>query len=343
MSLTKVASFLVSLLVIFYILVLGKSLLLPLVIAAVLWYVIIAISSYLGKIKIADKKIPNFLSLTLAFFFIGLVLWVFGSILEFNIGKMIVRAPEYQEKVQALLASILTWVGVSELPSVSNIINAVSFSRLLSIMTDLLRNLTGYAGMTLIYLVLIFLEYKIFNKKIELFLNNNEKYNKFCEVVKKIDTDIKTYISIKTGMSLLTAVLSYIVLIVLGLDFPLFWAMLIFILNYIPTIGSIIAVIFPLILSLVQFASVGTFLLLLGLLVSVQVLVGNILEPKLMGKSLNLSPLVIILSLGLWGSVWGVVGMFLSIPIMVIINIILAKIPRTQGLAIMFSANGKIK
>ncbi len=342
MTISKFANILLSMIIIFYILIIGKSLLLPLVIAIVMWYIILAFSSYFERIKVGSKNVPHILALALSFSVLGFVLWIIVSILQFNIGKMIVKAPEYQEKVYLLLSSTLAWFGVSEVPSISNVIEMLSFSRLLGFMTDLFTNLAGYAGMALIYLILIFLEYKIFAKKIEKFLNNSEKYSKFCGVIRKIDTDIKTYVSIKTGMSLLTAVLSYIILLAVGIDFPLFWAMLIFILNYIPTIGSIIAVTFPLILSLVQFSTFTPFIVLLILLISVQVAVGNIIEPKLMGKSLNLSPLVIILSLGLWGAIWGVVGMFLSIPIMVIVNIILAKIPKTRGLAIMFSANGKV-
>jgi len=342
MTVSKFANLLLSLIIIFYILIIGKALLLPLVIAIVLWYIILAFSSYFEKIKIGNKNIPHVLALIFSFSVLGFLLWIIVSILQFNIGKMIVKAPEYQEKVNLLLSSSLSWFGVSEIPSISNIINMLSFSRLLSFMTDLFKNLAGYAGMTLIYLILIFLEYKLFSKKIEALIKDSEKYSKFCEVIKKIDSDIKTYVSIKTGMSFLTAVLSYIILVSVGIDFPLFWAMLIFILNYIPTIGSIIAVTFPLLLSLVQFGTFTPFVILLVLLISVQVMIGNILEPKLMGKSLNLSPLVIILSLGLWGAIWGVVGMFLSIPIMVIVNIILSKIPQTKGLAIMFSAKGKV-
>ncbi len=125
-------------------------------------------------------------------------------------------------------------------------------------------------------------------------------------------------------------------------DLAVFWAVLRFILNFIPTIGSIIAVSFPILLSVVQFDSWLPTIILSIFLVSIQIVIGNILEPRFMGKSLNLSPLVIILSLSIWGSIWGVVGMFLCIPIMVILNIILAKFDKTRGLAVMFSARGKV-
>lgn len=342
MSLTKFLSIALSLLLFFYILIIGKSLLLPLVIAIVIWYIILAISSYFKKIEIKGKNIPDYLAKILSFFVFALVIWMAISILQVNIGQMIVKAPVYQEKIQTNVATILLWFGKTEAPTLSKTLDIIGFPSLLGFMTDLLANLASYGGMTLVYLILIFLEYKIIDTKIKMFINDDEKYIKFKEVMKKIDADIKTYITIKTGVSLMTAVLSFIILYFAGIDFPLFWAMLIFILNFIPTIGSIIAVIFPLALSLIQFGTFTPFIILLILLITVQIVMGNILEPKLMGKSLNISPLVIVLALGVWGSVWGVVGMFLSIPIMVIVNIILAKIPKTRGLAVMFSARGKV-
>ena len=124
---------------------------------------------------------------------------------------------------------------------------------------------------------------------------------------------------------------------IFGLEFAIFFAFIIFLLNFIPNIGSIIAVTFPVIFSLVQFESLYLTSIFLALMIGVQVLMGNFVEPKFVGNKLNLSPLVIILSLVFWGSLWGVVGMLLSVPIMVIINIILAAIPSTRPIAILFS------
>ena len=106
---------------------------------------------------------------------------------------------------------------------------------------------------------------------------------------------------------------------------------LIFLLNFIPTIGSIIATIFPSALALVQFDTIGPFVLVVVLLTSVQILIGSFIDPKLMGNKLNLSPMVILISLGLWGSVWGIPGMFLCVPFTVIIMIICAYFPSTPN------------
>ena len=118
--------------------------------------------------------------------------------------------------------------------------------------------------------------------------------------------------------------------------------LIIFILNYIPYIGSLIAVAFPVIMSVLQFYSASlTLVLLIGLMLC-QIVVGNLIEPRLTGKTLNLSPVVILLALSIWGSIWGVSGMILSVPIMVMIMIILSEFRSTKPLAILMSQSGKI-
>ena len=150
------------------------------------------------------------------------------------------------------------------------------------------------------------------------------------------------YLTIKTLASFGTAMISYFVLQIIGVDFAAFWALLIFLLNYIPTVGSIIAVVFPFLFAFIQFDTVYPAFIVGILLVGIQFVMGNVVEPKMQGQSLNLSPLVIVLSLVFWGKIWGIAGAFLCVPIMVIINIILSRFPTTRPIAILLSANGKI-
>lgn len=159
----------------------------------------------------------------------------------------------------------------------------------------------------------------------------------------RIADNIRSYLTIKTLVSLLTGVLSYIVLSLFDVNYPAFWGFIIFLLNYIPTIGSMIGVIFPALLTLVQFDSYLPFLGVTIVLTAVQFTIGNILEPYLMGNRLNLSGLVIIISLAVWGAIWGITGMILSVPLMVILLIILAALPSTRPIAILLSSNGAIE
>jgi predicted PurR-regulated permease PerM len=127
-----------------------------------------------------------------------------------------------------------------------------------------------------------------------------------------------------------------------GVDFAAFWALMIFLLNFIPIIGALLGVTFPSLLALVQFETIGPFLVTSLALSGAQFVVSNLVEPRLMGRKLHLSPLVIILSLAFWGGLWGVVGMILCVPIMVILMIICGHFGPTRPIAIMLSSDGEI-
>ena len=161
-------------------------------------------------------------------------------------------------------------------------------------------------------------------------------------VLHRMQEQIQTYVAIKTFTSVLTGVLSYIILLIVGVDFAAFWGFIIFLLNYIPTVGSLLATLFPALLALIQFPTPVPFFIVLGGIGFLQFLIGNVLEPRLTGASLNISPLVVILSLALWGSIWGIVGMFLCVPLTVIAMIILSYFERTRPIAILLSGNGRI-
>jgi len=140
----------------------------------------------------------------------------------------------------------------------------------------------------------------------------------------------------------LTASLSYVVFRYLGLEFAETWAVLTFAFNFIPSIGSVVAVLFPAAVSLVQFETITPFLIILFGCGSTQFAIGNFLDPALLGRSLNLSTLTVILALTFWASVWGITGAFLSIPLTVCLLIIFSHVPITRPLAILMSQEGTL-
>ncbi len=142
---------------------------------------------------------------------------------------------------------------------------------------------------------------------------------------------------------MLTGASSYVILLVVGVDFAGFWGFIIFLLNYIPTIGSLLGILLPALLAVVQFATLGPVLAVLiggGL---TQFAIGNLVEPRLMGTSLNISPLVVLISLAVWGSIWGLAGMFLSVPLTMIAMIVFSYFRPTRPIAILISGNGDIE
>jgi predicted PurR-regulated permease PerM len=144
-------------------------------------------------------------------------------------------------------------------------------------------------------------------------------------------------------LALITASIGYIIMRAVGLDFAGFWAVLIFFFYYIPTVGSLLAVISPTLLTLVQFDSLTPFLIVAICMGVVQIGMANFVEPLIMGRSLNVSPFIMILSLMVFGTLWGVVGMFLCVPIMVIAMIIMGNFPQTRGIAVLISADGNVQ
>jgi len=141
---------------------------------------------------------------------------------------------------------------------------------------------------------------------------------------KKITEQIQRYIIAKVGVNLIAGIITTIVLSIIGIDFPIVWGLFVFLFNFIPTIGSAAALVFPVLFTLVQFDSVGTMLLVLALMAGIQTLAFNVAEPMILGKRLNLNPLLILLSVLVWGYIWGIVGMLLSVPLTAIIKIIIS-------------------
>ena len=155
---------------------------------------------------------------------------------------------------------------------------------------------------------------------------------KFLSALEQIEKSIRSYLSIKALISLLTAITSGIVMYVFGVNFVALFMLLIFILNFIPNFGSIVAVTVVLVTHFLTAPFSPLFFVLAALLIAIQIVVGNIIEPKYTGRGLELSPIIILLSLFFWGTVWGIGGMFFAVPLTSIIKIILQNIDMTKGI-----------
>jgi predicted PurR-regulated permease PerM len=238
--------------------------------------------------------------------------------------------------------NIQSFLNIDLVTKVKEFLGDYEYSSILSSLLNSLTDLFGKAFLILIYTLFLVLEEPFFSSKIKAIYSNENSFNEVISIINQIDTSIRKYISIKTFVSFLTGMLSYFALLIIGIDVPLFWAFLIFIMNFIPTIGSLIATGFPAIFAMLQFGEVGPGIWVLSVVGAIQLVVGNYIDPKLTGDSLNVSPLVILLSLTFWGALWGITGMILSVPITVMMIIIFAEIPSTRPIAIILSKKGNV-
>jgi predicted PurR-regulated permease PerM len=328
---------------VFFILFIGQKLIIPFILAIFIWYLINVLSFAIMKLKIGGRALPASLRYIASVLLIVGILSVFFTFITKNVSEVIQVAPEYQAKIEPMIDKVYGWLPFEKPPPLKEFAAQFDFSGLIKNVAGALGSLAGNAGLISIYVMFLFLEQRSFGPKIKGMARGNIKETEVLKIIEQIDRDTRKYIGIKTFSSLTTALLSYGVMTWAGLDFAAFWALLIFFFNFIPTVGSILATVFPSILALIQFESPSTVGLVIGGILATQILVGNLLEPRLMGNSLNLSPLVILLSLGLWGSLWGVSGMFLCVPITVIAMIICSHFPQTRSIAVLLSGNGQIK
>ncbi|UTW62495.1 AI-2E family transporter [bacterium SCSIO 12741] len=322
----------ISVVVIIY----GQKVIIPFILSVLFWFLIRVIRKLLQKVPVIGKIPQWILTLTSSALLLSVVFGVV-EMLSVNIQQLSANMASYQSNIQNITLQIDEALNVDIMDQAKDYSKDFNFTKIISGIIGALVGLFGNIFTVFFYLVFILLEEPHFGEKLKAMYPNSDRYKNVSTVIKKIDQSISTYITMKTGVSVLTGVLSYFALLIIGVDSPAFWAFLIFILNFIPTIGSLIATSFPAVFAMLQFGELLPAILVIVVVGAIQVLVGSILEPRLVGSTLNVSPLVTLITLALWGSIWGIIGMLISVPITVIIIIILNEFPETRPAAILLS------
>jgi AI-2 transport protein TqsA len=342
MTLQRAALWAIVIAATMYLLVAGRGLLLPFILALALWYMVDALADAIERPGFANLHLPRPLALIAAFLIMGNLVWVVGRTVGRNISAVAAAAPAYEGRLQKLVDQGAALVGIEHAPTLSELFDRISLADTLSGLATAAASVVSVAGIVLIYAGFLFVEQVRFRRKLAIMLGAGERQARVRSVLEQIDRDIRIYLRIKTTLAVATSVLAYVVMAWVGVDFAAFWAVMVFFFYYIPTVGSILAIVAPSLLALVQFDHLGPFLIVFLVIGTIQVVMANVIEPAIMGRSLNLSPLVVIASLMVWGTIWGVVGMFLCVPIMVVVLIVLAHFDTTRPIAVLLSADGKI-
>lgn len=329
-----------------YFLVVGEAILMPLVLAVFITYLIGALGHRVERLKVGAWHPPAWLGLATAILMVLLILAVTVQLTAGNIGAVVAAAPRYQERLQdaftqgmALAADLLR---LDEPPSFAALAKEIDLRAIVESFAGAFQSIAANTFQVFAYVAFLLLEIRTFDRKLKAIFPEPDREAAVRATLAAMGRKIEAYVLIKTGVSLLNALLTYLILSLFGIDFAGFWALLTFVLNFIPYVGSPLATLFPTVLTQLQFGSVLTTGMVLGSLVAAHAIVENVIEPQVTGKSLNLSPVVMIVSISVWGAIWGITGMILSIPLMVITMIALAQFPRTRPIAVIMSASGDI-
>lgn len=326
-----------------YLLIAGRSLLIPLIIALFIWNLLNTIHSGVQRVPFVKTRFPTWLSMILSFLVVVGMVKILIDIITNNVNEVIEASPRYQENLINIFNVIDSKYHIRSLANIDNFLKTLSVQGILVNIYGVFTTITGSAVLIVLYVVFLFVEQFFFIPKFNALFPQLAHRQLAKNILNHIVKDIQTYLGLKTLLSLFTATASWIIMKSVNLDFAEFWALLIFFLNFIPNIGAIIATAFPMLLAIIQFQTWLPFIIITSGIIAIQFMVGNLIEPRFLGKSLNLSALIILIALALWGSIWGVLGMFLSVPITVMMMIIFAHFESTRPIAILLSQNGQIK
>ena len=368
-SAASVFSVLASACLVTYVLWLGSSILIPIVLAGLVWFALVSVARLLQNLG------PDFFGKALAshvFSWLILVLasWFVTSTISSTVVEFSAKIPEYEAQLSALAKNLALWVeqqGASLSALISgrpvgdvapNNSGAQQIENLVASSIEAVRVRLPQAAGTLlsatqssivlvstvlIYLIFFYSESSSFPKKLAALNREEADHNRWSSLIGLIISRLASYIRIKTLTSALTGGLGFLVMTSLDMNFALLFALLLFLLNYIPVVGSLISSLLPIVLFLVDPSfTVSKWLILIIALLSIQQGIGSVLEPRLLSNSFNISSILVMASLLFWGAIWGVFGMLISAPITAAIVILLANFRGSRQLAILLSADGNI-
>ena len=315
------------------------SIFLPLFMALLLYFLFNGIVK-----KLVKWKIPRFLILIFLLFFIFILFYFLGILIYSSATSFIGKFPAYSERVLDMLKNFSEKLNIP-LSEVENYINNIDWTKSLDEATALLSNTFGSFTafienllLMLVYLIFMLAGSNSMSSRLDKAFSQ-ERSTKIKGIINDIEIEVRHYLSIKTFISLLHGTVAAIILIIAGIDFAIFSALLISLLSFIPNIGSIIGVIFPVLICFLQYGFSLRMLLVLGGLAIAGFVIGNVVEPRLTGKGLKLAPIVVLISLIFWGFIWGIVGMILAVPLTSALKICCENIPTLKPVAHLISSD----
>ncbi len=292
------------------------------------------------------KKVPMWLAMVIMVIILFTVLYLIGLLIYSSSNNFIEEFPKYEERVTMMMEDFLNYLNIPT-PQAQEYINQLDWksalmgAKLTTVLSTTLGSFFGFLGkLVMMIILLLFIipgRNKLGDRLQRMFIERRAV--KIQSVLESINSGVQLYLIAKTAISLATGILVTVVLLILGVDFAVMWGFFTFLLNFIPTIGSIIATIPPILVCFVQYGFGTKVLLVAILLTAIQLIMGNGVEPRVMGRRLNLSPLVVILSLIFWGWLWGVPGMILATPLASAFKIICENIEPLKPIAILMSSD----
>ncbi|SAL85272.1 AI-2 transport protein TqsA [Caballeronia terrestris] len=340
-GLLKVTCAVVVSTVIGWILYIGRPVLVPIAFGVIATYVVLGIANLFQRVPYIGSKLPVGIRCAIAIALMVVAIYVSIGLLISDRDPLLALAPKYQATLLALVGKIAAVLQAQTEPTWESIRrDMLARVNLQSIVTAALASLSGLIVtifVVALYTAFLLAEHARFRRRLAQIADNPAAMH-VVAVVNEINAKIGMYLALKALLGVIVGLLSWVCMRVVGLELAELWAVLIAILNFVPYIGSVVAVAFPTLIAALQFGQWNEVLLVFASLSVLNFVVGNLVDPYLMGESLNLSPILILVSVAIWSSIWGVAGAFLAVPITVSLVIGFSSFESTRPLAMLLTS-----
>jgi AI-2 transport protein TqsA len=329
-----------------WVLYIGKAVFVPVVFGVLVVYVIVGLTRLLQRIPLLGRALPLRVRYALSVAVIGLGLT--GAVYEVMtyIDIVLLHAPQYQEALLTAIQRIAVFLHLETEPTWAtlrrDVLAQMDVQKLLGATVASVYSFAASVIFMVLCAAFLLLEQRSLAAKVANITSDPHNAARIRVIITDINARIGSYLALKTLLSILVAAISWVIMAFVGLEFAAFWAVLIGLLNYIPYIGSFLGVLFPAAMAVVQFGTMDEILAVVFFLGVAQFLIGNFLDPYVMGNSLNLSPFAILIGLTIWSALWGIAGAFLAVPITAILAIVFSQFPGTRPIAVLLSRNGQV-
>lgn len=319
-----------------YVLKVGKTVMVPLVFAWLLSYALAPLVRFFSR-----RRVPAVLTVTLVIGVVVLVLTVAAFVISQQVSVAVQVAPDYYDRFLAISKDLAAKFQVP--PSFwSSVDWSAELRRNLFTLSSSVVSIGSKFAMTVFFLVFILLGSPYSEAKMRTAFDRESDRLRVTSILDRISKQISSFLSMQTLISAVTGLCVWAALALLGVELAGTWGLLAFLLNFIPTVGSIVASVPPIVVALVQgYPSLWLALMTAGALLVIQMTIGNIISPKVMGDNLHLSPVTILVSLLVWGLIWGVPGALLAVPMACMLKIVCDAFPSLKPLAVLVGS-GKV-
>lgn len=351
----RIASILAIFFMVTYMLIIGKTIFQPLVVALLLFFFINTLANFFKRINIKGRHLPTSIATALAIIIIfSLMLLIVFFGISVSVAEVSKKWNDYKTVLVDMISRLDDWSAfqiqnatgkefdLGAGPVIQSIQN-FNIDSIIDKTKQAVGNVFVFLGIMILYLIFLLIEQQVFPNKMKALFPNNEDHSDVEEILGRIGDSVFTYIKVKTLISAATGLCTYATLLLFKVESAAFWGILTFVLNFIPNVGSLASVFLICLATFAQFESPSRVLFLFVILTIIQQFFGAFVDPRMSGNRLNLSPLVIIMSLVFWGKIWGILGAFFCVPLTVIIFIILSNFEPTRPIAILLSSKGIVE